>query len=323
MDRKVWCDPTVAAWVEQHAIAIQIDIDVSAELAGRLGVHSVPTVIVFVDGVERDRATGLRPPAELLAWLDRLALGETDLDRARAALTDPQHDIHGRMALARTLLDRGLFAEALEHYAWLWCHMQEVEPATAGVRVSFMASEIQLLCQNLPQAAERFAALRDQAGAAAEAGAHAREARFDWLVLNESLGDTERTLKWHDAVKDAPAQLAVLRQVADRLIPLLRARERWSDIGRLLLDPVEKLRRLDEIASDALERLPADKEDMREGMAATMKRYLRDHAYLFIRALLATGRPEDAEATRREALRLEDSPEMRIVLDRATGRGDA
>ena len=74
MDSKVWCNPAVAAWVREHAVAIQVDIDASTELARSLHVQAVPTVIVFLDGAERDRTTGLCPPAELLAWLRTVRL---------------------------------------------------------------------------------------------------------------------------------------------------------------------------------------------------------------------------------------------------------
>ena len=56
---------------------------------------------------------------------------------------------------------------------------------------------------------------------------------------------------------------------------------------------------------------------MREGLAASMRYYLREQAGLFVRALRAAGRREDAEAVAREALRLDDSPEMRAALDSA------
>jgi thiol-disulfide isomerase/thioredoxin len=323
MDRKVWADPAVAAWVEEHAIAIQIDIDANSELARSLDVQSVPTVIVFVDGAEKDRSSGLLPPADLLAWFDSLARGETSLDRARAALTDPLRDIKGRLQLARMLLARGLLGEALEHYAWLWCHMHEVEPAYGGVRVSFLASDIQLLCQRLPEAGARFAALRDQAAAAAEGSGPAGEARLDWTVLNGCLGEDERTVEWYDARKDDKASVPVPDEVVDRLLPLLRERERWADAGRLLREPTQELRQLDELSREALAHLPADQEDMRDAMVAGIKHHLRDQATLLVRALRAAGRSADAEAAEREALRLDDSPEMRAALAQAAERGDA
>ncbi len=48
---------------------IKIDVDVNADIASEYGVESVPTVILFSEGIERERRVGLTSAAELSAML--------------------------------------------------------------------------------------------------------------------------------------------------------------------------------------------------------------------------------------------------------------
>jgi hypothetical protein len=92
----------------------------------------------------------------------------------------------------------------------------------SGVRVSFLADEI----GELPAARERFCQLRDDAEASALAPStegKAAAARFDWVVLNASLGEAARTLSWFDGL--APAeQSAQHTAIISRVTPMLLER---------------------------------------------------------------------------------------------------
>jgi thiol-disulfide isomerase/thioredoxin len=312
MERTTWRDPEVIAWVEAHAVAIQVDVDEQQAVAQALGIQAMPTMILFERGEEKDRAVGLKRPAEMLAWLQGVARGETSVDQVRSALADPEHDMRGRLSLAKSLLQARKLDEALGHYDWLWRNLHRVEPAMSGVRVSFMAGEIQALCQQSPAARRRFSELRDQADAAAGADGEAgRESRFDWVVLNQALGEVERTLAWFDGIKDDAGYAPLLAQLSHWLVPLLRRHERWADIGRLVQHPLAQLRRDHGVAEKALERVP---EQMRDQLAAAMKHHFRDQAGLLGRALEAAGRAEEAAAVKGEALRLDPSDEMKAAL---------
>jgi len=312
MDRMTWRDPSVLAWVEAHAVAIQVDVDEQHDLARSLGIQAMPTVIVFRDGEEKDRVVGLKKPGELLAWLAGVERGETELDRVRRALVDPERDMHGRLALAKALVQGHKLDEALGHYDWLWRNIHRIEPAMSGVRVSFMAGEIESLCRELPAARQRFSEIRDEAEATARAGGEAAgEARFEWVVLNQALGDVPRTLAWFDAVKEAPAEVPVLAQIGPWLIPALRQRDRWADIGRLVREPLAQIQRDHEVAETTMKKVPAP---LRDQLAAAMKHHFRDQAGMLCRALAAAGRSDEAAAVKSEALRLDDSADMKAAL---------
>ncbi len=73
-----WCGPCkmiaptideVAAEVEGRARVVKVDIDASPDVAGRYGVMSVPTLMVFKNGQPVRQAVGVQPKQNLLAML--------------------------------------------------------------------------------------------------------------------------------------------------------------------------------------------------------------------------------------------------------------
>ena len=71
MDESTWVDETVVSWVEEHAIAIQLDVDRHRMLAIELGVcPPIPVVVVYKNGDEFGRVVGRQTPEELLEWLN-------------------------------------------------------------------------------------------------------------------------------------------------------------------------------------------------------------------------------------------------------------
>jgi thioredoxin 1 len=144
LDKVTWRDGEVVRWIEDHGLAIQVDVDAESELAKQLEVRAMPTIVAFKDGEERDRIVGYRDPKGLLEWLGGLARGETDLDRLQRSVVDPERDVRGRMALARALVQAGRKEEAKEELVWLWQNMARVETAMSGVRLSLFAGKTPL-----------------------------------------------------------------------------------------------------------------------------------------------------------------------------------
>ena len=52
---------------------VKIDVDRNQELSGKLGVQSIPTLMIFKDGELKYREAGARPIAELKAQVEALA----------------------------------------------------------------------------------------------------------------------------------------------------------------------------------------------------------------------------------------------------------
>jgi thioredoxin len=74
-----WCGPCKVLEASIHALASErdavrfgkVDTDESREVAARLGVRAVPTVILFRDGKEVARHVGLLPKEKLRAFASR------------------------------------------------------------------------------------------------------------------------------------------------------------------------------------------------------------------------------------------------------------
>ncbi len=76
-----WCSPcrAIAPIVEQLAVDFagrakvgKLEIDKNASLAQRFSIHSIPTLIIFKDGEEVDRVTGIVPIEVLSEKLERV-----------------------------------------------------------------------------------------------------------------------------------------------------------------------------------------------------------------------------------------------------------
>jgi thioredoxin 2 len=78
-----WCGPCqafapivarAAAELEPRLIVASLDTESAPEIARRLSIRSIPTLLVFRHGREIGRRTGAMPLAALVAWLGTLGL---------------------------------------------------------------------------------------------------------------------------------------------------------------------------------------------------------------------------------------------------------
>jgi thiol-disulfide isomerase/thioredoxin len=316
MDRSTWVNVDVVKWLNEQAIAIQIDVDQDKDLAARLGIRGMPTLIAFRDGAEFDRVVGMKRPGELIAWLEDIQRGQTSTAKLREACRSNETDMRARYALARALASCGRFAEATDDYAWLWEHVLEHEPAMVGVRGSFMLTEIAQLIQHYSPARAQFARLRD--ALSSEGIASTPTEVGDWIALSLTLGDTALVLDWFDRNIGLLATRPELEHVLRiRIVPLLMERDRWSDISRLFGDPMATLGRSRDRLDDAKRReMPEELAAMRPKMIEALDRAMREEASVMVASLLAAGRTSEAVTVAAELRRLSQGPETeRALLD--------
>lgn len=74
-----WCGPckmlaptidAIAADMEGKAGVYKIDVDESPDIAGKYGVMSVPTIIVFENGQVKNQTVGAQPKPAVMALFD-------------------------------------------------------------------------------------------------------------------------------------------------------------------------------------------------------------------------------------------------------------
>lgn len=72
-----WCGPCkmmapvfeqAAKQLEPQARLVKVDTDASPQLAGRYGIRSIPTLVLFKKGTEAARLSGALNLTQLLAW---------------------------------------------------------------------------------------------------------------------------------------------------------------------------------------------------------------------------------------------------------------
>ena len=212
-------------------------------------------------------------------------------------------DYHHAQSLERS----GDFARATSAFVALW---QNPSPSMAGVRVSFMLHDIEKLVRQYPPARVRFSEIRDAEAPGAKPIA---DQLTDWMVLNEALGETSKSVAWFDGRPDLRAVPEYSKTFELRMIPLLVAADRWSDAGNLYRDPLSSLRGTEVglgrrgILSWAMSLFIGD----------VQARLFREHAKLMLHALHAAGRDKDAEQVAAEARSVDSSAEMNATIEAA------
>jgi thiol-disulfide isomerase/thioredoxin len=324
MDKTTWTDPRVVAWMDEHVVAVKLDVDEDPKRATALRIGGMPTLIVFKEDREFDRVVGYRGPDELLDWLVGVRAGKRAIDALREAAGSREGaagtvDVQARLDMADALAATGENVEAAEEYAWLWDHMLEHRPSMYGVRLSFMAGSMTDLAQRSTEARAVFTKLRDRYVPLVDGGAATRDQVVDWLQLNQVIGDERATLAWYDRVKDDPGASEHIAFAADTLFDLLMRAGRWADAGRLHPDPVGVAQRM--LAFNR--QLAAytgtqgmDKADLEEIRQYRREEFRSEMAALYA-CCLAAGRDEPARQVAGILLAEQDDAEARQALVRS------
>ncbi len=321
MDKITWRDEKVVKWLKDNAIVIAIDVDKEKTLAKKLAVAAMPSMIAFRDGKEFDRVVGYKSAEDFLAWLEGIARGEKAIDQIRKRAgdrvgADGKVDIMARLELARALAQSRKYDEATDEYAWLWDNMLEHDAAFTGVRVSFMASEMEQLAEQHSGATKKFKELRDRATKQIGTDKAGFKEVKDWVALNRIVGDRQATLVWYDEVKDDPRRARLVQYVERDIRELLIEAERWADVGLLYEHPIGDFER--EHASvefSARVNFMGDiSEEERQQIAQFQREDLRRKAGIIYAALLAADREDDAREFAMRARELDESNAMLYAL---------
>lgn len=318
MDRTTWVDDRVVRWIDEHAVAVQMDVDREKDRARQLRIEAMPTIIVFQGEQEFDRVVGYRSADELLAWLDGVLEGRREIDTLRKAAgdraADGAVDIQARLKLARTLARNGERDEATEQFVWLWENMLDYEPSMVGVRLSFMVRDMKNLAAGHAAAREAFTALRDRLTPVLTAGSASRDQVVDWIRLNKVIGLEDTTISWYESVRDRPAAATMLRSAERDIYSLLAGKGRWADAGRVLHDPVARARQIIDLKTRSPEwmrQMPEAKRRMFRDMQ--VRRYRGDLVQLYV-TCLAAGREDEAQGVASVLLEVDEDPVTYLEL---------
>jgi len=318
MDKTTWIDENVVAWFKEHGTAAQFDVDKENSLALQFNISAMPTMIALKNGEEFDRIVGYRSAAQLIAWLDGVRAGKKAADKMEEKAKNAKGggvDLKTRYRNATDLARAGKKQEALDEYLWLWENMTKVEPSMIGVRGSFFASEMKALASSHPPAKEAFAKQRDDLEEALKTDKSDLRVRDDWVVLNEVVGDDDRTLAWFDKAKKDPVEKQSLERVSHRVQRLLVERTRLADLAILIDDPASVVRQSLDIMGMSKERAAAGmNEGQRRQIRESMVRASGTQISPIYAAMLVADRNEDATKVLDLVSAEDDSGELRVML---------
>jgi hypothetical protein len=225
-------------------------------------------------------------------------------------------DVQARYADARKLLSAGQLVEATTEFVWLWENMLQLAPHMVGVRASFMVMSLQMLVARHPPARERFLAFREALTTVVEAGAPVLQQFNDWASLCKALGEEGHVLAWFDRQGPGYAPPTELAGVVElQVVPLLRAKGRWADIGRLFRDPVLQVRQQQRMMS-SVPMVTAQHPERAAEISRSMEQTAVARIALVYGALRAAGRSFEAEVVLSEARAVMPGPALEAAVEK-------
>lgn len=197
---------------------VKMNIDTDPQIAGQLGVQSIPAVFAFNRGQPVDGFVGNLPESQIRGFIERL-IGPLGADTAAL------------IGEANTLLDAGDAAGAAEVFATVLAEESENSEALGGLARAHVAAgtleQARQILDSVPEA---------KAGHAAVAGARAA---LELAEQAEALGDTAglmRAVEANPADHQARFDLALAlnahnqrENAVDALMAILRKDRSWND----------------------------------------------------------------------------------------------
>ena len=279
LDKDTWQDPSVILLLKDKSIALKIDAEKNEALATRYNVNAYPTLaLIRPDGTLIDSLVGYRDaPTFKNEFSDALA-GKTKFVQAREAVekagADLEKQAKSRFDLGRELARKGENAEALAEYLWCFDVGMKQAPSYAGVRVSFLLSDIASLGAHYPPALDALRARRD--GDRAKLSDD-RNAAVEFGGINHYLGEDNVTL---DAFEKLPPDSSVREALGHWVFDTLLEAKRYADAAAA--SPAAKFR-----AQFDMMRATKTPND-------SMRGYLVDSAAKELEALAGAGKLDDA-----------------------------
>ena len=232
LEQQTWKDPKAIEWLGRRTIPLKIDAEKEERLAGRYRVEAYPTLLFLKsDGMELDRIVGFIEAKEFIQEGEGILSGKDALTRAREKLEAAGvNNPIARMEYARKLAEKDKPAEALKEYLWCFDEGLGHNVAFAGVRLSFLLSNIKDLGQSYPPAldalGERFNKAREQV----LAGQGGLQAVMDFASLSETLDEGQQAMAIYQQLKKQHPDSPAVGYLRDQLFDRLREQHQYGEL---------------------------------------------------------------------------------------------
>jgi hypothetical protein len=225
-------------------------------------------------------------------------------------LDDPSFSVWDRLASARAAMNVGNLHGATGLYTWLWERAHRVDPAFGPARRTVIVAEIADLAARRPGARERFAQIRDAHGVRLLWAEY--DELLEWASLNGVVGDDGLSIEWLDLFSNDVYEASMMPR-ADRIAcRAVGGRSRFTDPFELGRDPVDRVSRIERLASGGRPRLVPAEDWAR--LRTFLRDYLLEEGCRLHAACLKAGREADARAIADIVLRSDSGPLARRAL---------
>lgn len=257
-------------------------------------------------------ATAEKDTDALLAVIDRTKAAAAAA--AQAAAGPVTNDmVQSRYRHAQELAGNGNWEAALVEFLWCYDEGMVRVASFAGVRGSFLVSEIARLGAKYPPALAALRERRDRAEQLMLAGTNERGAAMEFAALNAALGETARNLAAYDRLPaDDPRRLGLMVRVYDQLIAAKRYTE--AAAGR----PYDQMVTLF-VASTVEHPLPANMPNA-EATRRAMRNAAIKSAAKNIEVLAGSGQLDNARAFAEKVLVYDNSVETKAIIQESAAR---
>jgi RNA polymerase sigma factor (sigma-70 family) len=221
--------------------------------------------------------------------------------------------VTARLQRARELARSGDAEQALKEYLWLFDEGMVRVSSFAGVRESYLLSEIKALGQSYPAALEALKSRRDEAEQRLHAGSGDFDAASTFAAINRTLDEPQRTVAFYDSLPPNSPDRRMLAMIA--FDPLV-ASQRYSDamIGR------DYSRMVSTFEMSAQERpVPQSIADP-ERFRAMQRNQLVESTTTNIEVLAGAGDLDQAKELAQRLLKYDSSAQTKAVLARHLSR---
>ncbi len=228
-----WCGPCkqLAPMIEKvvgetngSVKLAKMDIDKHPEVAGQMGIQSIPAVIAFVDGKPADGFMGAKPESEIRAFVEKVAGPEA---------FNSNDGLAEALEQAQSLVEAGDHAQASSIYSAILAQEPQHLAATAGLGECYLGLE------QLAQAREFADALNDEQKS--DPAVHAFMTRLELAEKAEELGDISglaEKAKANPSDNQAVFDYAVAlngrdmrNEAAEQLLSIIRRDREWQEDG--------------------------------------------------------------------------------------------
>lgn len=307
MERGVWRDPSMEQWMRANATAVLIDIDQDKATAKRYQVQAVPQTIVFRGATMIERFSGSMSAESMLTILRRCAGSGAPVTPPPATPATPSIPqaqptapvVNGPASLrrARDMVRANQDEAAASEFVRAWRGL-----ATERASIEL---DLRVLAARSDTAKRAIGRERDAAQAIAAGGARTFDDLDLWLMLCDVMDERASVVRWYAGLASDAGSASTINRLAFRLGTLLIAGGRGPEGSKLIADAGgwTRWRHATLVGSDPAQR------------KAGLTRFREDAGRLY-GSLEGAGRNADAETLAQQAVRLDDTAWMRIVLVR-------